>query len=103
LEPGLYGKFSPQFGYYIYVVLLFIPKLRYRGLWVSALVMTIFTLYIIYILGFSREIPCGCGGILATMGWKEHLAITIYSKVATQSTFGSPFRADPILQEKSLP
>lgn len=52
---------------------LLVPSLRKRGLVLATLIMLGFTIYIIYILGFSREIPCGCGGILATMGWKEHL------------------------------
>lgn len=54
-------------------ILLMVPRFRKLGLWLSGGIMLAFLVYIIYILNFSSYIPCGCGGILATMGWKEHL------------------------------
>lgn len=79
-------RHSPLLGYYsvllsylvpvseiIASLMLLVPRLRKWGLVLATLIMSAFTAYIIYILGFSSEVPCGCGGILATMGWKEHL------------------------------
>lgn len=54
-------------------MILMWPKSRTIGLWLSGGIMLGFTLYIIYILTLSTYVPCGCGGILASMGWKEHL------------------------------
>jgi hypothetical protein len=61
----------------IAALLLMFFKTRTTGLWLSLAVMTTFTAYIIYILNFSPSIPCSCGGILATMGWTEHLVFNI--------------------------
>ncbi|OWW23553.1 hypothetical protein B4Q04_20305 [Zobellia sp. OII3] len=40
--------------------------------------MTIFTSYIFLVLNFSDSVPCGCGGVLATLGWKEHLVFNLF-------------------------
>lgn len=50
---------------------------RVSGLYVAFTLMTLFTVYIIAILQFSYYIPCSCGGILQSMGWKEHLVFNI--------------------------
>ena len=54
-------------------MLLLVPKWRRMGMLLCTLIMTLFTIYITYILTFSPMVPCSCGGILATMGWREHL------------------------------
>ena len=54
-------------------VLILMPKTRWYGLVGGTAVMLSFTLYITYILNFSPQLPCSCGGILATMGWRDHL------------------------------
>lgn len=75
----LLGSFNKPLSYLVPIseiiscLLLIIPKYRKLGLWSSGLIMLAFTLYIIYILTISPFIPCACGGILNSMGWKEHL------------------------------
>lgn len=54
-------------------VLTFIPNYRLSGLYVSLVLMVLFTGYIIAILSFSKELPCSCGGVLADLSWPEHL------------------------------
>lgn len=56
----------------IAIVLVF-ETTRLAGLYASFGLMTMFTAYIVIILGFSESIPCSCGGILEKMGWTEHL------------------------------
>ncbi len=79
LHSPLLGSFSKPLSYLVPIseiiasILLMVPKYRIWGLWSCWLIMLAFTLYIIYILTLSSYIPCGCGGILSTMGWKEHL------------------------------
>ena len=55
------------------VVLLIIPKWRLKGFYACASLMTIFTLYIISILLFSKEIPCSCGGVISQLSWGQHI------------------------------
>jgi hypothetical protein len=57
--------------------LLMISRTRLIGFYLAFTLMSIFTIYIIIILNFSEKIPCSCGGILETMGWKSHLVFNI--------------------------
>ena len=58
-------------------VLLLMPAWRRMGLYASTILMTVFTLYIMFILWFSPEVPCSCGGILNQLDWKSHLVFNI--------------------------
>ncbi|SFZ89524.1 Methylamine utilisation protein MauE [Flaviramulus basaltis] len=66
----------PLIEYLITVFLLF-PKTINIGLYASLGLMTLFTAYIIYILNFSSSIPCSCGGVLESLGWREHLIFNL--------------------------
>ena len=57
--------------------MLALTRLRLLGLYAAFSLMLMFTAYIIVILNFSEKIPCACGGILAQMGWTEHLVFNI--------------------------
>jgi uncharacterized membrane protein YphA (DoxX/SURF4 family) len=57
----------------IIVTLLCAPKTRAIGLNAAFGLMLLFTMYISFILLFSGNIPCSCGGILESLGWVEHL------------------------------
>ena len=54
-------------------LLLFIPRTRLRGLYGSLALMSLFTLYIAYMLAFTPDLPCSCGGVIRQMSWKQHL------------------------------
>jgi hypothetical protein len=48
--------------------------LRKRGLICTLLLMTIFTLYVGYMLiEYPNDLPCSCGGIIQQMSWHQHL------------------------------
>jgi len=49
------------------------PRLRNWGLYSSSVMMTVFTLYIGYMLAFRSDRPCTCGGIISQMNWHQHL------------------------------
>lgn len=53
-------------------------KTRLLALYGSYTLMLMFTLYIITIMNYSFFVPCSCGGVLATMGWGEHLVFNIF-------------------------
>jgi uncharacterized membrane protein YphA (DoxX/SURF4 family) len=46
------------------VLLLVIPRWRLKGLYSSLALMIVFTVYIIALFSFSKEMPCSCGGII---------------------------------------
>lgn len=57
---------------------LFIPRLRLLGLYSSLALMTAFTLYLGYMLTFTTERPCTCGGMLQQLSWSQHLIFNIF-------------------------
>ncbi|MBZ9730765.1 hypothetical protein LB467_13805 [Salegentibacter sp. JZCK2] len=53
--------------------LLISTKYRELGLYLASGLIFLFTVYIIWILEFSDNIPCSCGGIINNLSWQEHL------------------------------
>lgn len=48
-------------------------KYRDVGMYLASGLILIFTLYIVWVLKFSDDIPCSCGGIISNFTWQEHL------------------------------
>jgi putative oxidoreductase len=63
---------------YVAALLLFIPKTRKAGLYTSFGLMTMFTLYITYMMIFVPDLPCSCGGIISKLTWKQHLFVNVF-------------------------
>jgi hypothetical protein len=59
-------------------VLLLLPRTRLLGLYSAATLMTIFTLYLGYMILFTPNRPCVCGGVFRVLSWEEHLAFNIF-------------------------
>lgn len=53
--------------------LLFMPKYRNAGLAASLILMIILTIYLTYMILFTSEMPCNCGGVIQKMTWNQHL------------------------------
>ncbi|WP_339652062.1 MauE/DoxX family redox-associated membrane protein [uncultured Salegentibacter sp.] len=53
--------------------ILLSPKYRNVGMYLASGLILLFTIYIIWILEFSENIPCSCGGIINNLSWQEHL------------------------------
>ncbi|RBQ08913.1 MauE/DoxX family redox-associated membrane protein [Pedobacter miscanthi] len=54
-------------------MLLFKKTLR-AGLILSAILMALFTGYIVLVsMNIFNRVPCSCGGVLKNMGWNSHL------------------------------
>ena len=58
--------------------LLFFPSTRLLGLYCATILMTLFTIYIIYMLLFTPDLPCSCGGVLKELTWTQHLIFNIF-------------------------
>jgi putative oxidoreductase len=65
----------------VLAALLFFTRTKLTGLYGSLVLMTVFTLYIGYMLSFSSKLPCSCGGVLKDMNWSEHLVFNIFFTV----------------------
>lgn len=59
--------------------LLCFRRTAYAGYWASLLLMTLFTGYVGLVLtGAFGRIPCSCGGVISTMGWKLHFLFNLF-------------------------
>jgi hypothetical protein len=62
----------------ITAALLLIPRTRLFGLYSSLGIMTVFTLYLGYMLLFTPNRPCVCGGVIKTMSWDQHIVFNCF-------------------------
>ncbi len=53
--------------------LLWFQKYRKVALYGSLVLLGVFTIYILVVLNYSDSIPCSCGGIISTLGWRAHI------------------------------
>lgn len=54
-------------------IALLIPRFRLKGFYAAFGLMSLFTLYVAYMLFFRVHRPCTCGGIIREMSWPVHL------------------------------
>lgn len=57
--------------------LLWFPKYRNMAFYASLILLGLFTTYIIVVLKYSDSIPCSCGGVISSLGWKDHILLNI--------------------------
>jgi uncharacterized membrane protein YphA (DoxX/SURF4 family) len=60
-------------GELIIALLIIIKRTRLLGTSMSFFLMALFTGYIWMMLHDAHDLPCSCGGVLATMSWNDHL------------------------------
>ena len=71
----------------IVALLLMFEKWTIWGLYCSALLLTLFTIYIsMTLVHFFKYVPCSCGGILEHMGWTPHLFFNLFFLLITLTT-----------------
>ncbi|WP_199117787.1 MauE/DoxX family redox-associated membrane protein [Pedobacter sp. ASV28] len=58
---------------------LCIERSRLTGLYVSLVLMSLFTIYTALVLfGAFAYVPCSCGGVVKYLTWPQHLALNIF-------------------------
>jgi putative oxidoreductase len=59
--------------------LLLFERTRQAGFYLSAALMTGFTIYVLLVLlhAFNR-VPCSCGGVLKVLGWRSHFVFNLF-------------------------
>lgn len=62
----------------VIVLLLFFPVTRRAGLYISFVLLILFTGYLIYMVLFAAKLPCGCGGVISKMSWKQHIFFNLF-------------------------
>ena len=62
----------------IAILLLISEKLKRTGFIVSLVLMLAFSVYVALALtGAFGKIPCSCGGIISSLGWRDHLLFNL--------------------------
>ncbi|HEX2845862.1 MAG TPA: MauE/DoxX family redox-associated membrane protein [Chitinophagaceae bacterium] len=56
---------------------LLILRSREKALLFSGILLFCFTGYIGGMLLFAKKLPCGCGGVIETLSWQQHLVLNI--------------------------
>ncbi|MBD1395145.1 MauE/DoxX family redox-associated membrane protein [Mucilaginibacter glaciei] len=65
-------------------MLLLTEKGKLTGLYISAILFTAFTIYILLIiLKFFGHVPCSCGGLIEQMGWTFHFWFNVFCLTLT--------------------
>ncbi|RYD96815.1 MAG: hypothetical protein EOP54_12740 [Sphingobacteriales bacterium] len=60
-------------------MLLLIKTTQHIGLWVAALLLLAFSVYISVVMtGAFGRVPCSCGGILKSMSYGTHLVFNLF-------------------------
>jgi FtsH-binding integral membrane protein len=62
---------------FIILALLLFRNTRQAGMLASALLLILFTGYIIYMFAYYPHRPCSCGGIISTLSWKQHTVFNL--------------------------
>lgn len=60
------------------ILLLFFPATRRTGLYLSLGALSVFTLYLIYMVLFAAKLPCGCGGVISKLSWRQHIFFNLF-------------------------
>ncbi len=72
----------------IAAILLIPQQTRQLGLWITSIIMTAFTAYVVYIkLSALENTTCPCGGLFSKLNWNQHTwvnsLLTIIAMTAT--------------------
>jgi hypothetical protein len=57
----------------VITMLIFLSHTRKIGLYAATILMSLFTIYIIYMMLFYPHLPCSCGGFLTELSWPGHI------------------------------
>ena len=74
---------------YSLAALLLVSQTRRLGFLGSAILMSVFTVYIAGMISFNPELPCSCGGIINELTWQQHL---VFNLVVTALAYWGCFK-----------
>lgn len=65
------------------VLLLCFSTTRLRGLYCSAALLIVFTIYIAYMIETTPHLPCSCGGVIQQLSWGQHFLFNLFLVLMT--------------------
>ena len=58
-------------------LIFFFPSIRKIAMYLSAVLLILFSAYILALLFIADSIPCSCSGVIPSLSWKQHLFFNI--------------------------
>ncbi|WP_369411606.1 MauE/DoxX family redox-associated membrane protein [Longitalea luteola] len=68
----------------ITAILLFTKQYQAKALNFSFILLSSFTVYLIFMVAFYKDLPCTCGGVISKMSWQQHI---VFNLIITFLTF----------------
>jgi len=62
---------------FITTALLLNTSTKKYGLISSFLLMLVFSTYLIFMVLYTKDLPCNCGGVLSHLSWRQHIAFNL--------------------------
>lgn len=62
----------------VIAVLLVIPVTVYTGLYMALFLLIFLTIYLLLMVAFAPTLPCACGGVIGSLGWKSHIFFNLF-------------------------
>jgi hypothetical protein len=82
------------------LLLLYQPT-RILGFYIAFALLSLFTLYILLILlNYFGRVPCSCGGVIKSLGWKMHLVFNLFFLLLTVAGISIIYRERRALKKK---
>ncbi len=76
-SPALFSWLIPVSELFV-ILILFIPKFKLYGLYAALSLLILFTVFLILMISFDKNLPCSCGGIISKLSWKQHIAFNLF-------------------------
>lgn len=72
------------------VAALFTGRFNRLGFILSAVLLVVFTVYILYMFTAYPHTPCSCGGIISRLSWQQHIVFNVVFLVISLCGLASP-------------
>jgi hypothetical protein len=61
----------------VIALLLLFKSTRLAGLYASVVLLSVFTIFLVWMVLSVVQLPCSCGGAISRMGWREHIVFNV--------------------------
>lgn len=58
--------------------LLIMPRTKKTGLTAATGLLTVFTVYLVFMVLTDSHLPCSCGGVIQQLNWKQHIVFNAF-------------------------
>lgn len=82
-------------GELLLAIALFIPRWQLKALYITLILMSLFTIYVISIFFFDKNLSCSCGGVIEELTPKQHILFNIACVILSSLAIAMYKRSQP--------